>query len=183
MLQCYLNSYLNNRNLKFALKNCAFQRVGTFHRETGCTECQFLLLCRKSDSNFQELYHGHKTSRECFTFSLQLPPSCPGLLIQNGEKLHSMLMEELDLYSAELWGRKGVWFFWMQVPSQTQNPLRSILTVKSPKLPPLQGLPLALCGYLVNSHQNKLQSKTKIIYSTGWASSFNCFCTSGDKQC
>lgn len=33
-------------------------------------------------------------------FNFLLP--CPGLLIQNGEKLHPMLLEELDLYSAEL---------------------------------------------------------------------------------
>lgn len=77
VLQCYFNSYLNNRNLKFALKNCAFQRVGTFHRKTGCTECQFLLLSQTSDNYFQELYHGQETSRAYFTCSLQLPPPLP----------------------------------------------------------------------------------------------------------
>lgn len=77
MLQCHFNSYINNRNLKFALKNCAFQRVGTFHRRTGCTECQLLLLCQTSDHYFHELYHGHTSSRESFTWSLQLPLPCP----------------------------------------------------------------------------------------------------------
>lgn len=137
MLQCYLNSYLNNRNLKFALKNCAFQRVGAFHRKTGCIECQFLLLYQTSDNYFHELYFimDTKPQESILPVPFNSLYPCPGLLIQNGEKLHAMLMEELNFYNNELWGRKGVWFSWVQVPSHTWNPLCSILTVKLPKLP------------------------------------------------
>lgn len=47
----------------------------------------------------------------------------------------------------------------------------------------LKDLSLAAHGYLVSSYQKKLQSETQIVYSIGYASSFNCYCTSRDKQC
>ena len=44
----------------------------------------------------------------------------------------------------------------------------------------LKDLSSAVRGYLVSAYQKKLQSETQIVYSTGKASSFNCYCTSGD---
>lgn len=164
MLQCYLNSYFNNRNLKSALKNCAFQRVGAFHKRLDVQNNNFCCCVRQVNYFIifflKELYHGHKTLREFYLF-LSTPSPLPWSANSEWGKAPSHAHGRAgSLHWWTLRQERGLIFL-----SANSKPHMKSTLFHSPseitKVSQLQGLPRWLLGQFL-SEQTPKQNKNNL---------------------